>query len=122
MTHTPVATMTPAAVRMKLKWRVTQGEAVALVSTLQRLMARTRTTQGCTGCSMTTDVGDRVDITWIADWASEADMRRQVRSNDFAQLAELIEHATEPPTIEFTLPTGTRGLEYATHVRRHQHS
>jgi quinol monooxygenase YgiN len=113
--------MAPTAVRMTLKWRVAQGEAVAIVSALQRLMVRARAGQGCTGCSLATNVGERVDISCIADWTTEADMRRQVQSSDFAQLAELIEHATEQPTIEFTLPTGTRGLEYATNVRRHQH-
>lgn len=104
-------------VRMMLKWRVPQAESVSVVSTLQRLMVRTRDGPGCTGCSLSTEVGERVDIRCVAEWSGEPDMRRQIRSSDFAQLAELIEHATEPPTIEFALPGGTRGLEYALKVR-----
>ena len=46
------------------------------------------------------------------------DLRRQLRSDRFAVLAELIERATERPVIEFTLPSGLRGIEYAEEARR----
>jgi len=63
-------------------------------------------------------MGPLVLIQYSETWKTETDLRRQVRSNRFSALAELIEHATEHPVIEFTLPDGRRGLEYAEEVRR----
>jgi len=58
-----------------------------------------------------------VVIHYLETWKTEADLRRQLRSDRFASLAELIEHATERPLIEFSLPDGLRGIEYAEEVR-----
>ena len=58
-----------------------------------------------------------VVIRYLETWASEFDLRRQLRSDRFANLAELIERATERPDIEFLLPDGPRGLEYAEEAR-----
>jgi hypothetical protein len=63
-------------------------------------------------------MGALVLIQYSETWKTETDLRRQVRSNRFSALAELIEHATEHPDIEFRLPDGLRGLEYAEEVRR----
>jgi len=59
-----------------------------------------------------------VVIRYLETWRSELDLRRQLRSDRFAVLAELIERATERPVIEFTLPSGPRGIEYAEEARR----
>ena len=63
-------------------------------------------------------MGTRVVIHYIEEWNSEDDLRRQLRSNRFATLAELMERASEQPRVAFDLPHGTRGLEYAEEVRR----
>jgi quinol monooxygenase YgiN len=81
-------------------------------------MMKTRSEPGCTGCSFSTEMGALVVIQYIETWTTESDLRRQVKSNRFSNLAELIEHATEDPVIEFLLPEGSRGLEYAEEVRR----
>ena len=81
-------------------------------------MMKTRAEPGCTGCSFSTEMGALVVIQYIETWTTESDLRRQVKSNRFSNLAELIEHATEDPVIEFLLPEGSRGLEYAEEVRR----
>jgi quinol monooxygenase YgiN len=113
-----LTTMGTPAVRMTLTWRVAQGEATSMTSALQRLMERTRAAPGCTHCSMSTDISTRIEIRYVADWESEHDVQRHIRSSDFTRLAELMEHATEPPTVEFVVPTGICGLEYAEKVRR----
>ncbi len=110
--------METLAVRMTLTWHVAQGEDTSIVSALQRLMERTRATLGCTRCSLSTDIGTRIEIRYVADWESERDAQRHIRSSDFTRLAELMEQATEPPTVEFAIPTGICGLEYAEKVRR----
>jgi quinol monooxygenase YgiN len=104
--------------RMTLRWHVTAGEAASITTALQTMMVRTRAQPGCTGCSLSTDLGVRNEVRYVAEWSTEIDMQRQIRSDDFARLAELMEHAIEPPTVEFALPTGTRGIEYAETVRK----
>jgi hypothetical protein len=63
-------------------------------------------------------MGAQVVIQYVENWKSETDLRRQVRSDRFSALAELIERATEHPMIEFALPGGLRGIDYAEEVRR----
>ena len=110
--------MTWAPVRMTVRWCVPPGEAQSIAAALHPLMMKTRSEPGCTGCSFSTEMGALVVIQYIETWTTETDLRRQVQSNRFSNLAELIEHATEDPVIEFLLPEGSRGLEYAEEVRR----
>ena len=110
--------MTWAPVRMTVRWCVPPGEAQSIAAALHPLMMKTRSEPGCTGCSFSTEMGALVVIQYIETWTTESDLRRQVKSNRFSNLAELIEHATEDPVIEFLLPEGSRGLEYAEEVRR----
>jgi quinol monooxygenase YgiN len=82
-------------------------------------MISTRAELGCVGCSLITDVHRhaRVEIQYIEEWSSEDDLTRRLRSDRFAVLAELMEHASEFPSMEFALPGSTRGVEYAEEIR-----
>ena len=106
------------SVRMTVQWRVPAGEAPSITATLQALMLQTRAAPGCAGCSLSTEMGAVVVIEYVENWTSETDLRRQLRSHRFSALAELIERATENPVVEFTLPGGPRGLDYAEEVRQ----
>jgi quinol monooxygenase YgiN len=110
--------MESAPVRMTVQWRVPAGEAQSITGALHSLMLHTRAAPGCLGCSVSTEMGALVVIQYVENWTSETDLRRQVRSHRFSALAELIEHATENPVVEFLLPDGSRGLEYAEEVRQ----
>jgi quinol monooxygenase YgiN len=110
--------MESVPVCMTVKWRVPPGEAQSITATLQSLMLKTRAAPGSAGCSLSTEMGAQVVIKYVENWTNETDLRRQVRSDRFSALAELIERATETPVIEFTLPDGPRGLDYAEEVRR----
>jgi quinol monooxygenase YgiN len=105
-------------VRMTVQWRVPAGEVQSVTAALQTLMLQTRAAPGCAGCALSTQMGAVAVIDYVENWNSETDLRRQVRSHRFSALAELIEHATESPIVEFTLPGGPRGLEYAEEVRQ----
>jgi len=107
------------SVRMILKWSVPQGESRHIVSALQGLMLSTRAEPGCVGCSLATDVHEhaKVEIRYIEEWGSEDDLTRRLRSDRFAVLAELMEHASEFPTMQFALPGSTRGVDYAEEIR-----
>jgi quinol monooxygenase YgiN len=107
---------------MSITWRAHPGEAAAIASALQPIMVRTRAALGCLACSLSTKIDGHVEICYVADWDVEADLQRLIQSSDFAQLAELMERATEHPTVEFVLPGGTRDLEYAKKIRRQSHA
>ena len=80
-------------------------------------MVSTRAEPGCVGCSLSTDMGRQVVIRYTEEWKTEDDLKRQLRSDRFVVLAELMEHASEVPTIEFALRDSTRGIEYAEEIR-----
>lgn len=113
--------MVAAQVRMTLRWSIPPGESRPIVSVLQGLMVSTRAEPGCVGCSLTTDVGTHVAINYSEDWSSEDALKRQVRSHRFTVLAELMEHASERPSVKFTLAGSVRGLDYAEEIRGVSH-
>jgi quinol monooxygenase YgiN len=110
--------MVSATVRVTVEWRIPFCESKSIADALHSLMGAARVERGCIGCSLSTDAGDRATLRYVESWETEGDLKRTVRSERFARLAGLVEGASEPPTIEFTLPGGTRGLEYAEEVRR----
>ena len=56
-------------------------------------------------------------ISYVEEWKSEDDLKRQLKSDRFAALAELMEHASQQPSIEFIVGNTSRGSEYAEEVR-----
>ena len=108
--------MESAPVRMTVRWNLAPGEARSIAATLQTQMVETRASPGCLGCSLSTDADARMVVYYMEEWRSEEDLQRQIRSRRFATLAELMEHCTAPPVVEFKLRGGTRGLEYAEQV------
>jgi quinol monooxygenase YgiN len=102
---------------MKLCWFVPPHELGPVSAALNTLMVAARSQPGYISCHLSTDVGARVEVRYIEEWQDEEDLKTQVRSLRFAKIAELMERATELPQIEFTVPGGTRGLDYAVEVR-----
>jgi quinol monooxygenase YgiN len=103
---------------MTVEWSVSRGEMSVINTALQSLMVTTRAAPGCLACSLSTQLGERAVFRYEEDWRTEDDLNHQLRSNQFAKLAHLLESALERPRIEFTLPEGKRGMEYAEQVRR----
>jgi len=102
---------------MSVRWLVPPGESRPLSGALQSLMIATRSERGCVGCTLSTDMGTRVVISYIEDWQTEDDLKRQLRSERFRTLAELMEKTSEQPVVRFIVHGTTRGLEYAEDVR-----
>jgi quinol monooxygenase YgiN len=103
---------------MTLTWSVPPAESRPIAAALQVLMVAARAERGCLNCSMTTNMATQVTITYVEDWRTEDDLKRQVRSNRFTALAELLEQASGRPTVEFDVADATRGIEYAHQVRK----
>ena len=62
-------------------------------------------------------MGRQAVICYTEEWKTEDDLKRQLRSDRFSVLVELMEHSSEVPTIEFALTDSTRGIEYAEEIR-----
>ena len=112
--------MVSQPVRMAAEWSVPRGEMGAINTALQSLMVQTRAAPGCLGCSLSTKLGERAGFHYVEEWRTEDDLIHQLRSERFSKLAHLMESAMEHPHIEFALPGGTRGMEYAETVRKGQ--
>ena len=102
---------------MAIEWFVPIGQTRALTIALHSVAADTRTTRGCVGCSVSTDIGNRGVVRYTEEWTNEASLRERLRSDSFDPLFTLIEDATQPPRIEFTLAHEKRGLDFVEEVR-----
>lgn len=102
---------------MTVQWLVPPQESGVIASAIHGLMVAARSEPGYVSCNLSTEFGDRAGLRYVEEWKDEDDLKRQLRSDRFARLAELIERATERPRIEFSLPGGVRGLEYAEEIR-----
>jgi quinol monooxygenase YgiN len=103
---------------MTVSWKVKAGEAGSIATALQSLMNRTHSERGCETCSVSTEMAAQPRIDYVEEWASELELQHHIRSDQFASLAELMEHSIERPDVTFYLPSGTRGLDYAEEVRQ----
>jgi quinol monooxygenase YgiN len=110
--------MTAGCVELRVEWSVLPPQANAVGTALHAVLADTRREPGCLNCSLATDMGEYITLRIVEAWDSEDSLRRHVRSARFEALAGVMESAFAPPRVEFVLPTGTRGLEYAQDVRR----
>ena len=110
--------MSSTPVRMTVEWTVRPEQFRSVATALHSVMMATRAEPGCLNCSLATELGKRVTIQFVEAWESEESLKRHVRSDRFVTLAGLMESATEAPRVEFALPGGPRGLDYASEVRR----
>jgi quinol monooxygenase YgiN len=103
--------------RMKLRWSVLPHELGPVTAALNTLMVGARAQPRCLRCQLSTKMGEHAELEYIEEWTAESDLRRQLQSERFARIAELMERATAPPHFEFSVPGGTRGIEYALEAR-----
>jgi quinol monooxygenase YgiN len=105
------------SVKMTVQWSVPLGESYAITTALHRIMQQARQERGCLGYKVVTSAGRRAMLEYMEEWDSEERLQHELRSDRFCSLASVIESASEPPVVEFTLPDGTRGLDYIEQVR-----
>lgn len=80
-------------------------------------MLSTRREHGCRRCVVSAKSGEPMRLRYLETWETEASLRHHVQSEQFERLARLVESALDVPRVEFTLPTGRRGIEYAFEAR-----
>ena len=101
---------------MTVEWFVPAGQVRPLTLALHSLIPQIRAAHGCLSCSVSTDIGERGNVRYVEEWQSEEDLRRRLECATFKALAALIDEATSPPNVEFTLSSGTRGLDFVDEV------
>jgi quinol monooxygenase YgiN len=89
--------------------------AQELLEALRFLVMGTRVEPGCLECFTWLDPDSTVR--YVEAWASEADMRRRVRSDRFTSLLSVLESGVEPQ-VTFDFVTARRGLDYVVEVRQ----
>ena len=104
--------------QLRVEWSVLPQQVRSVGAAVHAVMSESRREDGCLNCSLATEMGEAVTLRLVEVWDSEESLRRHVRSSRFETLAGLVESALAPPRIEFVLPWGTRGLEYAYAVRQ----
>ena len=109
--------MVPTAARMTIEWFVPAGQARPITMALHSLMDETRIAHGCVGCSVSMGLGEQGTVRYVEEWETEDDLRRRVRCTSFMQLVALMDVAIQAPHVEFALPNGRRGLDFAEEVR-----
>ena len=105
--------MNACPVRLTIEWRVTAAEARAITEALHALMIAAQREQGYVNCSLSTELGKLATLNYREEWRTEDDLQRELSTPRFAKVAELIERASQRPTIQFHLAGVVRGLEYA---------
>jgi hypothetical protein len=83
---------------------------------LHLLMAQVWRVRGCLGCTVSSGLRVQGTVQYVEEWQTEEDLRRRLTIGSFGELAALIETATTPPSVTFTLPGGTRGLDFIQEV------
>jgi len=87
------------------------------MAALQGVILATRREDGCRRCVVSANSGEPMRLRYLETWETEESLRHHLQSEQFERLARLMESALEAPRIEFTLPAGRRGLEYALEAR-----
>lgn len=82
-----------------------------VMTILSPIAERTRAERGCLGCYLYRDAMEEAVLTFEGTWASEADLERHLRSEEYRQLLLVMELAKVPPEVRFDSVSRSTGLE-----------
>lgn len=100
-----------------IRWTLPVGELRAAVDVVLRIMAEARQQRGCRHNSLQVVIASHATVAFVQAWSDEAALRRELCTERFSWLITLIESSSGPPVIEFDLPDGRRGADYAEDIR-----
>ncbi len=79
-----------------------------LITSLTPLIGWTRVEPGCRACHLLADIEEPGAIVLTQEWATQGDLDRHLRSEDYRRVLEAIELSQEAPEIRFD-SVATRG-------------
>lgn len=72
---------------------------------------------GCLNCRILQEGSGRQAFCYEAQWKSEDDLSRHLRSDHYKRLLILMELGSEPPLVEFHTVAETKGLDFIERTR-----
>ena len=73
---------------------------------------------GCLSCKILTETGAPQAFCYQAQWKTQDDLLRHIRTEHYKRLLVLMELGISPPLVEFHTVTETKGLELITRTRK----
>lgn len=72
---------------------------------------------GCISCRVLQESSDQHAFCYEAQWKSQDDLLRHIRSEHYRRLLVLMDMGDEAPLVEFHIVAETRGLDLIEHAR-----
>jgi quinol monooxygenase YgiN len=88
-----------------------------MLEALDSIMSLARLNSGCTDCRLLVDPNDNRRFCYMEDWASRAELEREILSERFTRLLAIMETACDNPFLEFRFISESRGIEYIGEIR-----
>lgn len=108
-------------IELRLYFQPPPQRTESLLTALQSLARLARLAHECLETHLFTESNAPRTLCYTEAWDTEENLCSMLRSEHFTRLAELMETAVEPPTLDFRTITAIRNLEFARQVR-HDHS
>jgi quinol monooxygenase YgiN len=91
-----------------------------LVRALGAWAGPTAVESGCLSCRIFQETTDPQALYYQAQWKTQDDLLRHIRTEHYKRLLALMELGTAPPLVEFHTVTETRGLDLIERTRKVQ--
>ena len=96
---------------------VPQGQKQQLASALVSFVGPTQVQPGCLSCCLSQNWVNPDELRLESHWATEIDLIRHIKSDNYKQLLLLMELSSTPPQIEFFAVIEVHGLDLVQNAR-----
>ncbi len=100
-----------------IRIKVRPDQKVGLVTALRSMLGPTSVERGCRGCRLYQDLADEDSLYWVEEWVDRESLDRHLRSPDYLNILEVLEHAVEKPDVTFDTVQRTHGIELIAEAR-----
>lgn len=104
-----------------LKMVVRPEKREDLIETIRGILEPTRVEKGCLDYHLYQDFEDANSFVVLEQWATQQDLERFVRSNNYRQLLAAMDLLAEPPEVKINAISYTAGLEAIKATREGNH-
>ena len=105
-----------------LKMVVRPEKREDLIEIIRGILEPTRVEKGCLDYHLYQDFEDANTFVVLEQWATQQDLERFVRSNNYRQLLAAMDLLAEPPEVKINAISYTAGLEAIKAVRENGHN
>jgi quinol monooxygenase YgiN len=102
---------------MSLKIIPPRKRTAELIEALRVQMGRIQVQPGCIRCQLTQDTKEHNIVVYQEEWVAWPDVDKQILSERFSQILELMEQSVNTPELSFNDVRETRGIEYVQKLR-----